>query len=65
MDIENIMQKLVEGYNLSNKETYEIVKELDKDNLTDSQIGAFLATLTYKGPVIEEITGIVKGMREV
>jgi len=65
MDIENIMQKLVEGYNLSNKETYEMVKELDRDNLTDSQIGAFLATLTYKGPVIEEITGLVKGMREV
>ncbi|MFW6040547.1 MAG: anthranilate phosphoribosyltransferase [Thermoplasmatota archaeon] len=65
MKIKNIMEKLVNCYNLSEKETYEFVMALDRDELTDAQIGAFLATLTSKGPVIEEIIGIVKGMKEV
>lgn len=65
MDVKEIMQKLVEGYNLSSHETYELVRELDQNGLTDAQIGAFLAALTAKGPVVEEVAGIVKGMRDV
>ncbi len=65
MDIRSVLKKLVEGYNLSESETYEFVIALKEDKLTDAQIGAFLLGLTMKGPTVEEIAGIVKGMKDV
>ncbi len=65
MDIRNILKKLIEGYNLTENETYEFVIALKEEKITDAQIGAFLLGLTMKGPTIEEIAGIVKGMKEV
>lgn len=65
MDIKSILKKLVEGYNLTEKETYEFVIALKDDKLTEAQIGAFLLGLTMKGPTVEEVAGIVKGMKDV
>ena len=65
MDVRRILKKLIEGYNLTENETYEFVIALKEEKLTDAQIGAFLLGLTMKGPTIEEIAGIVKGMKEV
>ena len=65
MDIKGILKKLVEGYNLTENEAYEFVIALKDGRLTDAQIGAFLLGLTMKGPTVEEITGIVKGMKDV
>ncbi len=65
MDIRRILKKLIEGYNLTENETYEFVIALKEEKITDAQIGAFLLGLTMKGPTIEEIAGIVKGMKEV
>ena len=63
--IRNALNKLVEGYNLSEKETYDFVIALNDKKLTDAQIGAFLLGLTMKGPTIEEVAGIVRGMKDV
>ncbi|MBO8183739.1 MAG: anthranilate phosphoribosyltransferase [Archaeoglobus sp.] len=63
--IRNALNKLVEGYNLSEKETYDFVIALKDKKLTDAQIGAFLLGLTMKGPTIEEVAGIVRGMKDV
>ena len=65
MDVRNILKKLIKGYNLTENETYEFVIALKEEKITDAQIGAFLLGLTMKGPTIEEIAGIVKGMKEV
>ncbi len=65
MDVRRILKKLIEGYNLTENETYEFVIALKEEKITDAQIGAFLLGLTMKGPTIEEIAGIVKGMKEV
>jgi len=65
MEIKDILRKLVEGRDLSERETYDFVLALRDDKLTDAQIGAFLMGLTSKGPSIEEIAGIVKGMKDV
>ena len=65
MEIKNILKKLVDGYNLTEGETYDFVLALKDDKLSDAQIGAFLMGLTMKGPTIEEIAGIVKGMKDV
>ncbi len=65
MDVRRILKKLIKGYNLTENETYEFVIALKEEKITDAQIGAFLLGLTMKGPTIEEIAGIVKGMKEV
>uniref|UniRef100_A0A7C3UJ90 Glycosyl transferase family 3 N-terminal domain-containing protein n=1 Tax=Geoglobus ahangari TaxID=113653 RepID=A0A7C3UJ90_9EURY len=65
MDIRNVLKKLVEGYNLTESETYEFVIALKDGRLTDAQICAFLLGLTMKGPTVEEVVGIVKGMKDV
>lgn len=65
MDVRRILKKLIEGYNLTENETYEFVIALKEEKITDAQIGAFLLGLTMKGPTIEEIAGIVKGMKDV
>lgn len=65
MEIKNAFQKLVEGYNLSEQETYEFVLALRDGELTEAQIGAFLFGLTRKGPTTAEVTGIVKGMKAI
>ena len=61
----DVLKKLVEGYNLTESEAYDFVIALKEGRLTDAQIGAFLLGLTMKGPTIEEIAGIVKGMKDV
>ncbi len=65
MDVRRILKKLIKGYNLTENETYEFVIALKEEKITDAQIGAFLLGLTMKGPTIEEIAGIVKGMKDV
>ena len=65
MEVKNTFRKLVEGYNLSERETYEFVLALRDGELTEAQIGAFLFGLTRKGPTTKEVTGIVKGMKDI
>lgn len=65
MEIKNTLKKLADGYNLTESETYDFVIALKDGKLSDAQIGAFLMGLTMKGPTVDEIAGIVKGMKDV
>lgn len=62
--VEAIFDKLTDGRNLTQEEAYGVVELLDGDEMTDVQIGGFLAALTTKGPTTNEIAGIAEGMRD-
>jgi anthranilate phosphoribosyltransferase len=62
--VQTVFAKLTDGRNLTRKEAYGVVEMLDEDEMTDVQIGGFLAGLTTKGPTTDEIAGIAEGMRD-
>ena len=63
--IKHALTKLVEGINLSEQETYEVMLEIMQGAASESQIAAYLTGLRMKGEIVEEITGSVKAMREM
>ena len=62
--IQEIISKLVERQNLTQRETEEIMNEIMEGRATDAQIAAFLVALRMKGETIDEITACAKIMRE-
>ncbi len=62
--IRECIGKVVEGLDLTCKESYELMKEIMSGNATQAQIGAFLAALRMKGETVEEITAFVTVMKE-
>ena len=59
---ENLM-KIVAGKDLSETEMSEMITEILSGNVTDAQIGAFMAALATKGETFEELAGAAKAMR--
>jgi anthranilate phosphoribosyltransferase len=58
------LQQLADRVSLSENEMTDAVKKILQDEVSDSEIAAFLIALKTKGETIEEITGIVKALRE-
>jgi len=57
------LSKIVSGSNLSEAEMSEILSEILSGEVTDAQIGAFMAALATKGETFEELAGAAKAMR--
>lgn len=57
------IQKIVEGQNLTKKESKSAISKIFSD-ATDAQIGAFLTGLKMKGETVDEISGLAMGMRK-
>jgi len=65
VDIQQALELIVNGQNLSAVEMSEVMRQVMTGNATDAQIGAFLIALRVKGENIDEIAGAVKVMREL
>lgn len=61
--IKDIIQRVVDGENLSIDESRRVMSEIMEGKLTDSQIAAFLTALRMKGETDEEITGCAEAMK--
>ena len=57
------LSKIVAGNNLNEMEMSDILSEILAGDLTDAQIGAFMAALATKGETFEELAGAAKAMR--
>ena len=62
--IKEAISRVVEGRNLSEKETIDVFMQIMGGDATDAQIACFLCALRMKGETIDEITGAVRVMRE-
>ena len=60
-----ILAKLPDRIDLTEKEAEEAMREIMRGNATDAQIAAYLMGLRMKGETIEEITGSVRAMRDL
>lgn len=59
----NILNKVVDRQNLSAKEVQFFLNKIVKGEVNASQIAAFLVALRTKGETVEEIAGLIEGMR--
>ena len=62
--IEQYIQRVIDGGNLSTLEAEEAMDAIMSGQVTEAQIGGYLTALRMKGETIEEITGSAKVMRE-
>ncbi|MCK5628473.1 anthranilate phosphoribosyltransferase [Candidatus Bathyarchaeota archaeon] len=62
--IKKSIKKLVEGSDLTCKESRETMREIMKGIATESQIASFLTALRIKGETVPEITTFAKVMKE-
>ncbi len=63
--LKDILAKVVDRIDLTEKEAEEAMREIMHGNATDAQIAAYLMGLRMKGETIEEITGSVRAMRDL
>lgn len=63
MDIKQILNKLIEGVDLTFEEAEGVIDLIALGELTPSQIAAFLTGLKIKGESTEEVAGLISGMR--
>lgn len=64
MHVNKIINKLVEGSDLTSDEATDAMKTIMSGNATDAQIGSFLTALRMKGETIDEISACSSVMRE-
>ena len=57
------LNKIVRGNDLSEIEMSFMINEILSGNITDAQIGAFMAALATKGETFEELAGAASAMR--
>ncbi|SFA91631.1 MULTISPECIES: anthranilate phosphoribosyltransferase [unclassified Bacillus (in: firmicutes)] len=62
--MKDYLEKLSEGVSISEMEMKEAIGKILNEDITDSEIAAFLMALKTKGESMEEITGIVKAIRD-
>jgi anthranilate phosphoribosyltransferase len=62
--MKHYLEKLIVGKPLMECEMEEAVQQLFTQDITDSEIAAFLIGLTAKGETAEEISGLVKAVRK-
>ncbi len=58
-----ILSRLIKRQNLSESESAAVIESILSGELTDAQIGAFLAAMATKGETIEEVAGAARAMR--
>ncbi|BDG46747.1 MULTISPECIES: anthranilate phosphoribosyltransferase [Parageobacillus] len=58
-----LLAKCVEGYTLTEEEAYEAMTAIMSGEATASQIASFLSILRLRGETVDELTGLVKAMR--
>ncbi|RZB29881.1 MAG: anthranilate phosphoribosyltransferase [Desulfobacteraceae bacterium Eth-SRB1] len=58
------LNKIIHRKNLSENEMSEMITEIFTGNITDAQIGAFMAALATKGETFEELAGAARAMRK-
>ncbi len=62
--IKDMIQKIVNRENLSEKDMIEVMTEIMSGQATESQIASFITALRMKGETVEEITGAAKVMKQ-
>ena len=62
--IKEAIRKIVDGVHLTESEAAEIMDEIMSGIATDAQIGSFITALRMKGETVDELTGLVKVMRD-
>lgn len=60
----NIISKVTTGQELGEKEIFELIRAIHKDEVSDVQIAGFQVGLLMKGASLNEIASIAKAMRE-
>ncbi|MBM3237706.1 anthranilate phosphoribosyltransferase [Candidatus Poribacteria bacterium] len=64
MIIQEAIQKVVNGENLTEQEAIDVMNIIMSGEVTPAQIASFITALRLKGETIEEITGCARVMRE-
>ena len=62
--IRETIQKVVDGEDLTERETVDTMNEIMSGEATPAQVASFITALRIKGETIEEITGAARVMRE-
>ena len=62
--IRETIQKVVDGQDLTERETVDTMNEIMGGEATPAQVASFITALRIKGETIEEITGAARVMRE-
>jgi anthranilate synthase/phosphoribosyltransferase len=60
--VKSMLKRLASRENLSRAEARSIMDQIAEGGVTQSQVGAFLGSLTIKGPTIEEATGFASSL---
>ncbi|MCH5585448.1 anthranilate phosphoribosyltransferase [Shimazuella sp. AN120528] len=58
-----LLNQLLEGKDLTQKDTYYLMEQMMSGSLNDVQIASLLTALRIKGETVEELIGLVEGMR--
>ncbi|WP_028775898.1 anthranilate phosphoribosyltransferase [Shimazuella kribbensis] len=58
-----LLNRLLEGEDLSKNETFYLMEQMMSGSLNDIQIAALLTALRIKGETVEELIGLVEGMK--
>ncbi len=58
------LKKIIERKDLGEAEMSQMMSEIFSGNITDAQIGAFMAALATKGETFEELAGAASAMRK-
>ena len=58
------LNQIISRIDLNETEMYAMITEIFSGNITDAQIGAFMAALATKGETFEEVAGAAKAMRD-
>ena len=64
VNVNEVLQKLNGGQELTSREAYEMISAIQSDQMTDIQIMSFQVALLMKGPTLTEISAIAKAMRD-
>ena len=62
--MKHLLQQLIDGKDLSEEQAREAFELIMSGQVSEAQIGAFLAAMACRGHTVEEITGAAKVMRE-
>lgn len=58
------LSKIIRRIDLSESEMSDMILEIFSGNITDAQVGAFMAALATKGETFEELAGAAQAMRK-
>ena len=65
MNIQNGIKTIMTGQDLSREEISSVMKQILTGSATETQIGAFLVSLSIKGESVEEVIGSAEVMRKL